>query len=216
MEQQLTEDNYQALQKELLEVIHFFHSKGWSPATSTNYSFRNPASYGNTYTISSSGVDKGSFTSKDLMIVDAKGNPTRAFNHMKPSAETLLHTMIYRQFATDAILHTHSVYATVLSAIYRKNEGIYITGYEVLKGLKGIKSHEEEVFLPIFPNSQDMPKLSKQIEAYARAHSEMRGFLLAGHGLYTWGNSIAEAKRHVEAIEFLLECIALLQNLNKY
>lgn len=212
----IKQEDYLSLQKELVEVIHFFHAKGWAPATSTNYSFRNPTSFGDTYTISSSGVDKGHFSVDHLMMVDYEGKAWDGYGHMKPSAETLLHTMLYRVFPTQAVLHTHSVYATILSLLHRKNEGIYITGYEVLKGLKGIKSHEEETFLPIFSNSQDMPRLSKDIEKYAKENPNMHGFLLAGHGLYTWGDSIAEAKRHVESIEFLLECVATLQNLSKY
>ena len=205
--------HYKSLKKELIEIIHWFHSKGWSPATSTNYSFRNPVPHEDTYTISRSGVDKSLFKMDDLMIVDKNGNPTKEFEHIKPSAETLLHTLLYENPETQVILHTHTVPNTVLSMIYQKDKQISLQGYEVLKGIHGIKSHEEEVIVPIFENSQDMPVLSAEIRGYYQKNPNMQGFLLAGHGLYTWGHTMAEAKRHMEVFEFLFECVCLKEKL---
>jgi methylthioribulose-1-phosphate dehydratase len=110
-----------------------------------------------------------------------------------------------------AVLHTHTVNNTVLSLAHEKDKGIAIKGFEVLKGLNGINSHEEEIWLPIFPNSQDMNALSSEIIDYHRQHPDMPAFLLAGHGLYCWGKTIAEAKRHIEVLEFIFECIIKLR-----
>lgn len=189
--------------EELVRCIHFLHAKGWAPATSSNYSFRIQTE--DAIHISASGLDKGDFSTENLMLVDAQGkalDPKR-----KPSAETLLHTLIYAQAPeTKCILHTHSVYNTVLSKLYQYDGTLTLSGYEVLKGIAGIRTHETAVKIPIFPNSQDMPDLSAKIKKYWDQEVQLQGFLLAGHGFYTWGKSIAEAKRHMEVFEFLFEC----------
>lgn len=189
--------------QQLVQTIRFLHQKGWAPATSSNYSFRLPEE--RHVNISSSGVDKGDFTEDHLMQVDLNGQPIN--DTRKPSAETLLHTMIYQKMTeVGCVLHTHSVYNTVLSAIFEEEKKIRLEGLEVLKGLSGIRTHDTYVDVPVFSNSQDMPSLSTTIMEYWQDHPEMKGFLLAGHGLYTWGKTIPEAKRHVEVFEFLLEC----------
>lgn len=200
------------LQQELLAVIHWFHAKGWAPATSTNYSFRNPAPEQETFTISRSGVDKGAFTAADFMVIDAQGQPLDEYRQLRPSAETLLHTMLYEQAGVNAILHTHSVANTVYSWIHREEKAVKITGFELLKGLQGITTHEAEVWIPIFENAQDIATLSVEVKARLAAYPQTPGFLLSGHGLYAWGSSIAEAKRHIETFEFLFECLNQIES----
>jgi methylthioribulose-1-phosphate dehydratase len=190
--------------KELVECIHFLHARGWAPATSSNYSFRSGILPGQ-ISISSSGIDKGNFVLADLMIVDLNGQPVN--DERKPSAETLLHTLIYQKRAeVNCVLHTHTVYNTILSRKFLKTGKLILEGYEMLKGFHDIHTHESSIEIPIFENSQDMLFLAEHIQQYWARHPEMRVFLLAGHGMYTWGRSIAEAKRHVEVVEFLLEC----------
>ncbi len=200
-------EDYQDLQDELLEIIALFHQRGWSPATSTNYSFRNPQPYHETFTISSSGVDKLHFKAEDLMMIDDEGKPISGYEHKKPSAETFLHTMLYQHLDTQAILHTHSIASTVFSLVHHKDKIVQLTGFELLKGIKGINTHEASVSIPIFDNSQDIKALSEEVRVYFDHNPKMRGFLLAGHGLYAWGDSLAEAKRHVEVFEFIFECM---------
>lgn len=188
---------------QLVECIHFLHGQGWAPATSSNYSFRLPGE--SSITISSSGKDKGTFSVEDLMEVDLEGKPLE--DTRRPSAETLLHTLIYQRRAeVSCILHTHTVYNTVLSQVYQEEGKLRLSGFEILKGINGVKTHDTSVDLPIFPNSQDMHQLSADITLYWDQHPNLSGFLLAGHGLYTWGKSIAEAKRHIEVFEFLFDC----------
>ena len=189
--------------QELVKCIHFLHHKGYAPATSSNYSFK-IADSAEIY-ISSSGVDKGEFSVDDLMRVDMKGQAID--DERKPSAETLLHTMIYEEQAEVAcVLHTHTVYNTVLSTLLISKAKLRLEGFEVLKGLSGIHTHDVFVDIPIFHNSQDIATLAEEIRQYWKEHPEMKAFLLEGHGLYTWGKSIAAAKRHIEVLEFLFEC----------
>ncbi len=199
--------------KELLEIIALFHQRGWSPATSTNYSFRNPVPLEKTYTISKSGIDKSKFTAQDLMLIDEFGKPLPSYQGIKSSAETLLHTIVYDLSPdTQAILHTHSPVSTVFSMLHKHEKTVKITDLEVLKAIRGIQSHEEVFELPIFANSQDIATLSKEIGEYYTKNPKMVAFLLVGHGIYAWGNSMAEAKRHIEALDFLMDCMMRIRN----
>ena len=197
------------LKEELVSTIGFLHKSGWAPATSSNYSFRIPGSTG--FFISESGIDKGVFNAENLIEVDEKGVPVAV--RKKTSAETLLHVLLYEKSRdTGCILHTHSVNDTVLSLTYEEQGGVNLEGFEILKGLSGITTHNTSVFVPVFPNAQDMKLLSQQIRSYYNKHPDMQAFLLAGHGCYTWGAGIAEAKRHMEVFQFLFQCKIKLDN----
>ena len=186
----------------LVQVIHFLHAQGWAPATSSNYSFRE-TDEANFY-ISESGIDKGEFTVENFLLVNSEGLPIE--DARKPSAETALHCSIYKLFPeAHCILHTHTILNTILSQHFLSQKALILANYEILKGLDGIKTHEVIVEIPIFDNTQDIPTLAKEMQRYATTQA-LRAFLIAGHGMYTWGTTIAEAKRHVEVVEFLLEC----------
>lgn len=199
--------------QQLTEIIHFLHANGWTPATSSNFSCRNPEK-ADSFSVSISGLDKGSFTANDFLEVDFNGKAVRPEQaHIRPSAETLLHALVYeREPATQVVLHTHSVNGTVLSKLYEAERGIVLKDFEVLKGLEGIKTHQTEIWLPIFANAQDMTALAAEVKAELEKHQPIYGFLLAGHGLYTWGATHAQAKRHTEVFEFLFECILKLRS----
>lgn len=172
---------------------------GLTPATSSNFSVRTDA---NSCLITVSGRDKGRLAADDFMRVDSHGNaldPARA-----ASAETLLHTQIYRERPdAGAVLHTHSLAQTLLSMRHAQDGFIEIKDYELLKAFHGIKTHDTAIRIPIVANSQDMAALCAAI-APAFAEKAFWGYLIAGHGLYTWGRDVEEAHRHLDAFEFLL------------
>ena len=182
-----------------------FYRRGWVLGTSGNFSAlisRDPMCV----SITSSGLDKGSLDAASFLEVDETGEVVRGKG--KPSTEANLHIEIYRAFpSAGSVLHTHSVWGTLLSDSFFEKGAIEIEGYEMLKGLAGVKTHEHKEFLPIIPNSQDYVALSKTIARLLRENSIIHGFYLHRHGLYTWGNSIAEARRHVEIFEFLFEVL---------
>lgn len=193
--------------EELLAAIHFFNQKGWSPATSTNYSVRSDNT--NEFIISRSGVDKSKFSLSDLILINPLGEVLPPFNRpgIKSSAETEIHTALYQMFPeVNCVLHTHSVLGTVLSL---KNEKkLVFEGYEILKGLEGNPTHALTEHLPIVPNSQTMADILNNMKDQ---YSDIHGFLISGHGLYTWGKDIASAKRHIETFEFLFECELMMR-----
>ena len=175
------------------------YQHGWSPATSSNYSQRLNQEC---VAITCSGKDKGLLCESDIMVVDMAGAP---LTDGKPSAETGLHTQLYRQFANaNAVLHTHSHAVTVLTMHWPGNH-IFIEGYELLKALEGINSHDTRITVPIFDNSQDIDALAAEVSTHFASHPDGPPvYLIRGHGLYTWASSMAQCFTQLEALEALL------------
>ena len=197
-----------------------FHGRSWSLGTSSNYSVvlgQDPLEL----LITASGKDKSALGRDDFVRVDAAGRLLDGGAGRKSSAETLLHCLIadlvpgLGGLPVGAILHTHSVWSTILSRADLARGSLRIEGFEMLKGLEGIGTHDTCEEVPIFANSQDMVELSSRIrERFAQAdwsnprRPPLHGLLLSGHGLYTWGRDLAEARRHIEIHEFLFEVVA--------
>jgi methylthioribulose-1-phosphate dehydratase len=186
-------------------VIQDLHQRGWATGTGGNFSLvveRQPLRL----LMAPSGVDKGLVTAADLIEVDARGQVRQGEGHA--SAETRLHLAILEATGAASVLHTHSVFGTLLSTVYAAQGTIAIAGYEMLKGLEGITTHTATVHIPVLPNSQDMAQVSQAVSALlAEQAPRPYGILLAGHGLYTWGDTLFQARRHVEILEFLFEVI---------
>ena len=154
--------------------------------------------------MSPSGVDKGELTPEQLLTIDEQARVVSSHSG-KPSDETLLHLRIVKERGAGAVLHTHSIWNTILSDLYASEGGVTIAGYEMLKGLQGVRTHEHSEWLPIVENSQDMPVLAESIAQALHENPTAHGLLLHRHGLYSWGETLAQAKRHIEILEFLLE-----------
>ncbi len=191
----------------LRDIGELFYQRGWSLGTSSNYSvvLRSQPLY---LLVTASGRDKRCLRNDDFVIVDENGQAIEA-GSARPSAETLLHLVIAKQPGVGAVLHTHSVFATVLSEAHFAEQEVSIAGYEMLKGLSGIITHDTCVRIAIFDNTQDMQTLSTQVadRLTDSKHPLRYGFLIRGHGLYSWGRDLAEARRHVEILEFLFETL---------
>ena len=190
--------------KQLTEVIRFLASRGWSPGTGGNFSVvleGNPLKV----LMSPSGIDKGLVTEDQLIIVDNVGSIHKDFpTHYKTSAETLIHLFLCKELGAKAVLHTHSRWNTVLSRRFLSQGALHLEGFEMLKAL-GKTTHETFIDVPIFPNDQDISQFVELLRKNQSKLTTQPGFLMAGHGLYAWGDSLAEAKRHIEAFEFLFD-----------
>jgi methylthioribulose-1-phosphate dehydratase len=193
---------------ELVELGRRCHARGWVLATSGNFSARLGP---DRIAITASGRDKGALTPADVLVIDLDGRPVGAAAG-RPSAETPLHCQLYRRFpGVGAVAHTHSPTATVLSRKGAPGGALELEGYEMAKALAGVTTHEGAVRLPVFANTQDVARLAAEVDAWMDAGAPAHGYLIAGHGLYAWGADVAEVGRHVEALEFLLECELLLR-----
>ena len=191
-------DEFDDRADELIAAGQFIYSRGWVPATSGNFSARLADGR---IAITVSGRHKGRLVRDDIMVVDGDG---RSLDGKKPSAETLLHTAIYRRYPNiGSVLHPHSPGATLVSRL--RESSVVLENYELLKALEGIGTHDTRIVVPIFPNDQDIPRLAAEVEAYLDSHGDIHGYVIAGHGFYTWGKTVRDALRHVEALEFLFD-----------
>jgi methylthioribulose-1-phosphate dehydratase len=175
---------------------------GWTPATSSNFSMRFAPQR---VAVTVSGRDKGRLDAQDIMQVDLEGRALGT--EARPSAETALHTQVYRRMpGVHAVLHTHSHNQTVASRLYAPAGRVAFEGYELQKAISGHATHEGTLELPVFPNTQDMTTLVRAVDAWLDQGKALHGYLIDGHGIYAWGRDMAEARRHLEAFEFLLGC----------
>jgi methylthioribulose-1-phosphate dehydratase len=203
LEEQLDRSNEFVSAAATLAIVgRIFYEKNWVLGTSGNFSCvisRDPF----LLMITASGAHKGELSTKDFLCLNADYFVVSGAG--KPSAETAIHQAIIQERGAGAILHTHSVWATLLSELHGPAGGFAIENYEMLKGLAGIQTHEHREWLPILANSQNYAALSAEVVELLRRWPDIHGILLQGHGLYTWGTHIQEARRHVEILEFLME-----------
>lgn len=185
--------------RNIAAISQRLYEHGWSPATSSNYSMRLNADY---CAVTVSGKDKGTLNEADVMVVDMHGTPA---SNGKPSAETGLHTQIYRRFADiGAVLHTHSLASTVLTMHWPERNELVLSGYELLKALDGVTSHDTELVIPIFDNTQNIDALARHVDAAMADGRICYAYLIRGHGIYTWAKDMATCFRQIEALEVLL------------
>jgi methylthioribulose-1-phosphate dehydratase len=196
----------------LAEVGRRFDARGWVLGTSGNFSAvlsRDPLRLA----ITPSARFKGELLANQILEIDengavANGRPER------PSAESRLHVEVVRTRGAGAVLHTHSIWSTALSDRHAADGGVAIEGYEMLKGLAGVATHEHREWIPILDNDQNMSQLAARVRAVLSAHPTCHGFLLKRHGIYTWGDTLLDAVRHVEVLEFLLETVGRTADLS--
>jgi methylthioribulose-1-phosphate dehydratase len=201
----MAREGFAEVASRLVDIGGRFYTRGWVLGTSGNFSAvvsREPLRLA----ITASSVHKGQLRRGDILQCDERGALVGR-TAGTPSAETLLHLEIARLRGAGAVLHTHSVWATVLSDLHAADGGLSIAGYEMLKGLKGVRSHEHREWIPIIQNDQNMPRLAQRVAETLDKAGDARAFMLCRHGLYTWGDTLADAERHVEILEFLFETI---------
>ena len=190
----------------LAEIGRRFDARGWVLGTSGNFSVvleREPLRLA----ITSSGISKGELTADGFVEIDRAGQVISPGSG-RPSAEARLHVEIVQLRGAAAVLHTHSMWSTLLSDRHIAARGLAVEGYEMLKGLQGVGTHEHREWIPILDNDQDMERLAGRVRAALTEHPAAHAFLLRRHGMYTWGDTLSHAVRHVEIVEFLLEAVA--------
>jgi methylthioribulose-1-phosphate dehydratase len=186
----------------LADVGRALHARGWALGTSGNFSAvvsREPL----VLAISRSGVDKARLAAEDFLEVDGRGLPLEG--HGRPSDETVVHLAVVGERGAGAVLHTHSVWGTLVSESAGDVGGLALSGYEMLKGLAGVTTHEHREWVPIVENTQDYARMTRDVQKALAGNPAAHGLLLRGHGLYAWGRDLEEAQRHVEVLEFLFE-----------
>ncbi|HEY6361896.1 MAG TPA: methylthioribulose 1-phosphate dehydratase [Vicinamibacterales bacterium] len=198
-------DAFAGIAAQLAAVGRRFYARGWALGTSGNFSAvvsREPFRLA----ITASAVHKGGLLPAHILRCDEHGAVVGR-RQGRPSAEARLHVEIARRRAAGAVLHTHSVWTTVLSDFYAGEGGFGVEGYEMLKGLDGVASHDHREWVPIVENDQDMGRLARRVADTLNQNSAAHAIVLLRHGLYTWGTTLADAERQVEILEFLFEVV---------
>jgi methylthioribulose-1-phosphate dehydratase len=196
-------ETFESIADELTAIGRRFYDRGWVLGTSGNFSAvvsRRPLRLA----ITPSTAHKGKLAASQILEIDGEGRVVGRQTG-RPSAETLLHLEIVKRRGAAAVLHTHSVWSTILSGARHAAGGMAIEGYEMLKGLDGVPTHAHKEWVPIVGNDQDMTRLSGVVRKALGRHKAAHAFVICQHGLYTWGASLADAERHVEILEFLFE-----------
>ncbi len=194
-----SEPAFQRAADQIIAIGQRMDRFGWVPSIGGNISVRLDA---DRIAITRSGGRKGFLTRDGVMVVDLHGRSLTEGG--RPSAETGLHCQIYRTFPEmGAVLHGHSVAATVLSRL-NQEDGIVLSHYEMIKAFAGQTTHETSVIVPLLANDQDIERLSGVVAD--RLHGPVPGYVLRGHGVYAWGRDAEQALCHLEALEFLLAC----------
>ena len=186
--------------KELIKTIHLYHNNGWSPATSTNYSFIDE---NNKIWITRSGIDKSSVLESDFIQIDENGSYPKEDLKIKPSAETQIHCVIYKLFPkTKVILHSHGIYPNLLSSKMKSN--FIFKGNEIQKGFFNVSTHLDTLKIPLLENSQDMFFFDKELNS-RKSELKYNCFVIRNHGTYAWGATILDAKKHLETLDYLCQ-----------
>lgn len=203
----------QQVLSELSAIKADFASRGWFAGTSGNLSMRvgpfDPDQF--SFAITASGKDKSKSTPEDFLFVDQNGKPVETTS-LKPSAETVIHCEIYRLTGCGAIFHTHTVFNNLVSELFWGRRSVPVEGVELIKGFN-IWDEDAVINIPILSNFADVPRIVPEISE--RMESRIPGILLRKHGIYAWGRDAFEAKRHLEAFEFLFEYVYRWELLKK-
>ncbi|GFN30705.1 methylthioribulose 1-phosphate dehydratase [Paenibacillus xylaniclasticus] len=211
--EQLTTEEKQRALSELRSTKELFAARNWFPGTSGNLSVRvgefDPSSFH--FAITASGKDKTVNTPEDFLFVDQNGKPSEP-TKLKPSAETLIHCEIYRLTGAGAIFHVHTVFNNVISEYFWERGSVPVDGVELIKGL-GNWEEEAHIDIPIVPNYADIPRIVPEVTS--KLTQGVPGIILRKHGIYAWGANAFEAKRHLEAFEFIFEYVYRLELLKK-
>lgn len=206
----VSSDAFAARADAIIEAARAFSNAGWTPATSSNFSMRLDHERA---CITVSGRDKGRLEREDLMLIDMQGRAVST--QARPSAETALHIQVYRRWPEiQVVLHTHSRQQSVASRFYASDGVLRLHGWELQKAITGHTTHEDTLEIPVFPNTQRMPELVAQVDTWIESGKPLHAYLINGHGLYTWGRSMDEARRHLEALECLISCELDLRRLS--
>ena len=190
-----------ACMAEIITNTRELSALGWTPATSSNFSMRLDDRHA---AVTVSGRDKGKLTPADIMVVDFDGRAVGT--DQRPSAETVLHTQLYQRLPeVGCVLHTHSLAQTLASRLYSGSGHVRFEEYELIKAFRGQDTHETVMDVAVLANNQHIPTLAAQVDVLLDK-GPVWGYLIEGHGMYAWGRDMPEARRHLEAFEFLLNC----------
>ncbi|MBV9319989.1 MAG: S-methyl-5-thioribose-1-phosphate isomerase [Mycobacterium sp.] len=180
-------------------IARGLYARGWMPGTAGNISVRT----GETAVITGSGLSKGELSADDMVTVTIADSQLVSGTR-RPSAETAIHTAVYRATDAGAVVHVHPPHATAQSI--DAPPVLRFSGYELIKGLE----RTQTIDVPVFTNHSDVSRIGADIERYLIEHPDAAPVLfIAGHGITAWGTSLAQARDRGECLEAMCELVTL-------
>lgn len=193
---------------ELAAFSRALYARGWMPGTAGNLSVRLP---GGAALITASGRDKGDMTAEDMVVVRADTGEEAAPGPLRASAETTIHSAIYRTTDAGAVIHVHSPYATAVACRtgHRTHlNSLCIERFELLKGLGLSDPTRTEV--PVFPNWPDVPRIAADVAGHLAATPQgPPALLITDHGITAWGRDLAQARNRLECLESICQLLLM-------
>ncbi|MBJ8029812.1 methylthioribulose 1-phosphate dehydratase [Bacillus cereus group sp. N21] len=184
--------------EELSKLKKELTDRNWFPATSGNISIK-VSNTPMTFLITASGRDKTKTTPDDFLLVDQTGKAVLETD-LRPSAETLLHTHIYNHTEAECVLHVHTIDNNVITNVYDKE--ISFSNQEIIKALN-IWEEGATIKIPIIENHAHIPTLGEDFRKHI--HDDAGAILIRNHGITVWGKDSFDAKKRLEAYEFLFQ-----------
>jgi methylthioribulose-1-phosphate dehydratase len=198
---------YQDKWDELADIKAELAERDWFMGTSGNLSIKvsnDPIEF----LVTASGKDKRKRTTEDFLLVDSEGEKIEE-TYLKPSAETLLHKEIYQKTNAGCSLHVHTVANNVISELYYPESEVVFKGQELIKAFD-LWEEDAVLSIPIIPNHADIPALAREFSRHIEA--DKGAVLIHNHGITAWGGNGFEAKKILEACEFMFQYqLSLLQ-----
>jgi methylthioribulose-1-phosphate dehydratase len=193
--------------RKLADLVRKLNTLGHNPATSGNYSLRSQTNP-QFALISESGIDKSLFTEENFLPLDIETremDPSYFVSGRRSSDETDIHLSIFQMTKANCVLHSHMLDALLFADLFKGKNFAALSDLELLKGFKGVKTHETQIEIPLFDNTQDIKALAEIIKPYLKLDNNCYGLILRGHGIYVWGESVVGAKRHLEVFEYMFK-----------
>ncbi|WLR58630.1 methylthioribulose 1-phosphate dehydratase [Guptibacillus hwajinpoensis] len=185
---------------ELADIKDELAARDWFRGTSGNLSIKvsdSPLQF----LVTASGKDKRKRTKEDFILVDRQGQPIEE-TLLKPSAETIIHQAIYSKTDAGCCLHVHTVENNVISELFAGEGEVTFQGLELVKAF-GLWGQNDKVTVPIIDNSADLSLLADDVMHVLK--NDTKAILMRNHGITVWGRNGFEAKKYLEAFEFLFE-----------
>lgn len=189
------------------ELCRQFYQLGWASGTGGGISILGEAGI----FMAPSGVQKERIAPEDVFVLDATqlercqvvrapANPNLRVSECQP-----LFFNAFRTRGAGAVLHSHSLWAVLaaeLAAPDGKAAVFRSQGLEMQKGLRG-KGCFDTVEIPIIPNTPREAQLTDSMAEAMATHTDVDAVLVAGHGVYVWGETWVKAKTQAECLDYL-------------
>ena len=188
------------------ELCRQFFVAGWVTGTGGSISIR----YGNRIYMTPSGVQKERILPDELYVLDIDGEilstplqkPGCRAPKLSDCSPLFLHA--FKQRNAGAVLHSHAFCCNLATSLFEGKSEFRISHQEMIKGITGY-GYFDELVIPIIENTAWEHELADCLGETIAKYPKACAVLVRRHGMYVWGDSWEQAKRHGECLHYLFE-----------